>query len=58
MKYNTVSCTSCHHDITRKEKGHLTNGKLSVIPNISEILKIVTMNDQNMVGQTSGTCKF
>jgi hypothetical protein len=53
MKYNIVSCTSCHHDITRKEMGHLTNGQLSVIPNISEIPKTVTMNNQSMVGQTT-----
>jgi hypothetical protein len=53
MKYNIVGCTSCHHDIIGKEKGHLTTGKLSVIPNISEMLKIVTMIDQSMVGQTS-----
>jgi len=52
MKYNVVSCTSCQHDITRKEKGYLTNGQLSVIPNISEMLKIMIMIDQRMVGQT------
>ena len=53
MKYNIVSCTSCHHDIIRKEKGHLTTGQLSVIPNISKMLMIVTMIDHSMVGQTS-----
>ena len=53
MKYNIVSCTSCHHDIKRKEKGHLTTGQFSVIPNISEMLMIVTMNDHSMACQTS-----
>jgi len=31
--------------------GHLTNGQLPIIPNISETLKIVTMIDHSMVGQ-------
>ena len=52
MKYSIVSCTSYHHDITRKKKGHLTAGQLSVIHNKSERAEVVTMIDHSMVVQT------